>query len=151
MKKTRSIMTKKKKTCSAFSTIWKLWNIFTNIYLLAITHVAPKLDNVVVIPLPIPVPPPVIKATFPWKVFGSNITFWRGEKNAACGALFSWCSTFDPRLKNWKKKSRKLVFPHFCIQDCHPRLNFHMTVEVTTIIALLYMLILDYESTWANC
>lgn len=133
----QDLLWRKKKICSAFSTIWKLWNIFTNIYLLAITHVAPKLDNVDVIPLPIPVPPPVIKATFPWKVFGSNITLWRGEKNEACGALFSWCSTFGPRLKNWKKKRGKLVFPHFCIQDCHARLDFHMTVEVTTITALL--------------
>lgn len=29
------------------------------------THVAPKLDKAVVMPLPIPVPPPVTNATFP--------------------------------------------------------------------------------------
>lgn len=61
-KKARSTM--KKKT-DPFSTKQKLQNIFINIYRLAITHLAPKLDRVVVIPLPIPVPPPVIKATFP--------------------------------------------------------------------------------------
>lgn len=134
-KKARSTM--KKKT-DLFSTKQKLQNIFINIYRLAITHLAPKLDKVVVIPLPIPVPPPVIKATFPWNIFGGNITFWRGEKNAAWGALLSWCSTFDPWLKNWKKKKKrgKLFFSHICIQDCYARLDFLTTAEVRTITAL---------------
>lgn len=82
-----------------FLILWHRWFLHrrsSDTYLLAITHWAPRLDRKVVIAFPRPVPPPVMKATFPWKVLGGSMGFKRGWKNLDCGASILWYSVFVP-------------------------------------------------------
>lgn len=71
----------------------------TDADLLAMTHSAPKLDRVVVMPRPKPVPPPVMKATLFLNVPGSSMGTSDGGKNTACGGGDPLHSALVPLLK----------------------------------------------------